>query len=112
MDEGLLPGTRATPERWHARPVEPAPLGAAIPALPVIDWGAMLARPSAVEAVSDHRGVARVAQPQAAGGDWRQRFVNELGRPDAAATKNAGWRVSMPISASASVAVQPKLHSL
>jgi hypothetical protein len=44
--------------------------------------------------------------------DWRQRFVNDLGRSEEAANPNAAMRVFVPVSATASVAAKTRLTSL
>ena len=43
--------------------------------------------------------------------DWRQRFVTDLGRSQEAANPNAALRVFVPVSASASVVVKPRVSS-
>jgi hypothetical protein len=95
MDEQRAPGTRATPERWHAaEPAFEAPL--------TIDWSGT--RTEAAMALT--REGARV------GGDWRERFVADLGRSAEAAAHNSAWRVWAPAGKGLDVALKPRLTGL
>jgi hypothetical protein len=111
MDELLRPGTRATPEHWAEQAqAAPAPvLAAPAASAMVIDWGA---RSYGETARSGSEYGASAALPATPVKDWRQRFVNDLGRSPEAANPNAALRVLVPVSASATVAAKPRLTGL
>jgi hypothetical protein len=109
MAETLLPGLRATPERWYAAQQAPASEQvSAASASMVIDWGAVPYAPAAPSA-GEYGSSTRATTPIK---DWRQHFVNELGRSPQAANPNASMRVFVPVSSSATVALSPRLTSL
>ena len=84
------------------------PFGA--PATPaVIDWGAV-SYGAAARGGSEY--VESATRPATPVKDWRQRFVNDLGRSPEAANPNAALRVLVPVSGSAMVAVKPRLTGL
>ncbi len=109
MSDTLLAGTRAMPATSYAPLPTPVPQGAVAAVPMVIDWSA----PSDGDAArrgAEYGGTA--SQPAAAAKDWRQRFVNDLGRSHEAANPNAAMRVLVPVSATASVAAKTRLTSL
>lgn len=112
MSETLLPGTRAMPERGYAAIQAPLlPRLAADVSTPVaIDWGAAV--PSNQLARSGSEYGTYTPLPATPVKDWRQRFVNDLGRSQEAANANAALRVFVPVSASATVAAKPRLTAL
>ena len=112
MSETLLPGTRAMPERGYAAIQAPLLPGlAADVSTPVtIDWGAAV--PSNQLARSGSEYGTYTPLPATPVKDWRQRFVNDLGRSQEAANANAALRVFVPVSASATVAAKPRLTAL
>ena len=112
MAETLLAGTRATPDRWYAAQQAPVAASgrAAAPAAPmVIDWGAT---PYVAASRSAAEYVASPIAPAAAVADWRQRFVNGLGRANDAANPNASLRLVVPVLPAASIAASSRLTSL
>jgi len=75
----------------------------------VIDWGAT---PSADTARSGAAYAAYAPAPATAVKDWRQRFVNDLGRAQGAPSPNASMRLVVPVSPAASIAATSRLTSL
>jgi hypothetical protein len=115
MDEQLRPGARATPERWHAAAAAQSVAGAsAMDAPATILWSPVSFGEGASAAAVEVPSAARPAAHTSA--DWRQRFVNDLGRSADAVNANAHWRLSLPVvasvSASASVTVKPRISSM
>jgi hypothetical protein len=110
MSETLLAGSRATPEGWYADQPAPAVAQAKAdaPVAPVvIDWGAVSYADTSRSGAEYGPSTLATAQTK----DWRHRFVNDLGRSQAAANPNASLRVFLPVSASASIAATSRLTS-
>ncbi|MEO5697196.1 MAG: hypothetical protein ABIQ60_08690, partial [Burkholderiaceae bacterium] len=102
MAEGLLPGQRATPERWLSADAMPAVLTSSlavarvdrVPA-PVIDWGAAFtATPTSTSSAAvDLRQDRAGATARLSKGDWQMRFVNHLGATPERMNPNAALRL-------------------
>ncbi len=111
MDELLRPGTRTMLEEGRSDAARAgAGLRFAAPVTPaVIDWGAMS---YGATARGGSEYLASATLPATPVKDWRQRFVNDMGRSPEAANPNAALRVLVPASGSATVAVKPRLTGL
>jgi Ca2+-binding RTX toxin-like protein len=102
MAEGLLPGQRATPDRWFAAETAsaaPVYATAATPAssviapapaaAPLIDWGKGPVVP---------RSAAGIAERVAASAPWQSRFVNHLGATPERMNPNAAMRLHVEVT--------------
>jgi hypothetical protein len=111
MSDTLLPGTRATPARAYSVLQAPVTQASAdnLAAPLVIDWGAT---PFTDTACSGAASAAYAPAPATAVKDWRQRFVVDLARAQAAPSPNASMRLVVPVSPAASIAATSRLTSL